>query len=431
MGSIAKLFKQNIIWRGLYYLLNIILSLTIARYFQASISGTIFYVINNCAFITLLLSISFESAIIFFASGKEIKLFKLFHFAVLWITTIAIILCLVFLLVRPVFLNGFFLTHYSNALLFIVGNIMTAFMGSFYYAQNKFILPNLISIGIGITLLLMVFFINENGLITSERFLTFYFASFLVQGLVLFISLLRSNTNFIGFSLLNRIELSSLFKYLSLVFFSNLIIFFCFRIDYWFVNYYCSSKEMGNYILVSKMVQLFFVFPGMLTTVLYPLASSGAQQKVKELIPFLTRSIFLFYSVACFILIIIGKWFFPFVFGNSFSLMYTSFLFYIPGIIGFSALHTFATFYSGRNQVMINLKGCSLALIVVILGDLLLIPKYGINAAAAVSSCGYLVYFLFVLRLFIKEFSLPLKDFFLFRKSDWGYYKSLIKERHI
>ncbi len=429
MGSVAKLFTQNIIWRGLYYLVNFILTFAVARYFQASISGTIFYVINNCALITLLLSISFESAIIFFASEKEIKLSKLFHFAVLWIVGIALLLFFIFLFVKPAFSNSFFVTHFSSALLFILGNIMTTFMGSFYFAQKKFVFPNLISIIVSMILILLLFCINENNWLTSERFLSFYFGSYLIQGVLLSLFLLRSNLNFSGFSLLNKIELSRLFKYLSLVFFSNLITFFCYRIDYWFVYYFCSAGEMGNYIQVSKLAQLFFIFPGILAAVVFPLTTGGEEKKVKEIIPALTRGILLLYAVLCVGLGLCGKWLFPFIFGNSFLLMYPAFLFYIPGIIGFSALYIFTSFYSGRDMVMVNIKGCLLALTITLIGDLVFVPLYGINAAATISSCAYLAYFIFVLHAYVMEFDVPIKDFFGLHRTDLKQVRNFILKK--
>jgi hypothetical protein len=61
-------------------------------------------------------------------------------------------------------------------------------------------------------------------------------------------------------------------------------------------------------------------------------------------------------------------------------------------------------------------------------GDIIFVPKFGINGAACVSSFAYLFYFGFVLRVFMKEFGLSLKDFFFFRKQDWIQFVKTIKQ---
>jgi len=118
------------------------------------------------------------------------------------------------------------------------------------------------------------------------------------------------------------------------------------------------------------------------------------------------------------VLAIFGKWLFPFVFGNSFSQMYESFLFYIPGILAMSTLYSLTSYFAGKDKVVVNIKGCLFALLIIVLGDLWLIPIYGIRAAAGVSSFGYLFYFVYILNIFVKESGLSFKDFFYLKKVD-------------
>jgi O-antigen/teichoic acid export membrane protein len=430
MGSVAKLISQNIVWRGLYYLSNFILTLTIARHFQAATSGDLFYITNNCAFVVLLFSLSFEAAIVFFGSNDSIEKRKLFWSAHLIVIIASVLLGLFFIGSKSFFLNSNYNLEYRNVFLFITGNLVANFMAGFYFADKNFAVPNLVSVIINSLLLISLSFTLEETWLNNSKFLMFYFSSFFIQGITLALILFLKNKTFWRIGFFSKEDFAKVYHYLSLVFLGNIITFFCYRLDYWFVKYYCSANELGNYIQVSKLVQLFFVMPGMLATVLFPLASGGAKQKVKEMIPFLTKFILLAYSLIFLVLILIGNRLFPFIFGKSFSLMYSSFLFYIPGILGFSALYTFASFYSGTNKVIVNLKGCGLALIIIILGDFFFIPRFGINAAAAVSSCAYLIYFVFVLRVFMKEFGLSAKAFFLWSKKDWSAFKTLIKQNH-
>ena len=66
------------------------------------------------------------------------------------------------------------------------------------------------------------------------------------------------------------------------------------------------------------------------------------------------------------------------------------------------------------------------ALVVILVGDLIFIPKYGINAAAMISSVGYIVYQVYVIAVFKKEYPCSVADFFIFRSSDWKQIKQRI-----
>jgi hypothetical protein len=63
---------------------------------------------------------------------------------------------------------------------------------------------------------------------------------------------------------------------------------------------------------------------------------------------------------------------------------------------------------------------------VILAGDIIFIPKYGINAAAMVSSLGYIVYQYYIIRVFKKEYPCSFTDFFIFRSSDWQTIKKSI-----
>ena len=99
--------------------------------------------------------------------------------------------------------------------------------------------------------------------------------------------------------------------------------------------------------------------------------------------------------------------------------MYQPFLLLIPGILSLSGLFILTAYYAGKNRIRVNINGALLALAVVLAGDFIFIPRYGINAAAFTSSIGYIVYQAYVLWIFRKEYNTSLTGFFIFRFSDW------------
>ena len=98
--------------------------------------------------------------------------------------------------------------------------------------------------------------------------------------------------------------------------------------------------------------------------------------------------------------------------------MYIPFLLLIPGILALSTLYTLTAYYAGKNKISVNIKGALIAMVFIVLTDIYLIPAYGINAAAIISSIGYMIYHIYVLATFTRENDTAAISFFNFKASD-------------
>ena len=98
----------------------------------------------------------------------------------------------------------------------------------------------------------------------------------------------------------------------------------------------------------------------------------------------------------------------------------------LPGIFGVSVLAQLSAFFSGNKKVYINVIGALLALVVVVFGDVIFIPKYGIYAAATISTIGYLVNMLFALWYFFKHQPSDYCKLFQFNKNDMAWLKKML-----
>ena len=286
-----------------------------------------------------------------------------------------------------------------------------------FYAKQNFITSNVVGISINALLIILLMNVNVYSWLNNETFIFIYFGSFLLAGFIMLI-LFFNKLRIPKIEWIDKRQLKKLFNYSLLVFLSNVISFLLYKIDYWFVNKYCSPEELGNYIQISKVGQMFLLLPGILAASLFPLFAGNHITKMEDALKFISRTVFFIYLLGCSFLVVVGKWLFPFVFGGSFFGMYQPFLFLIPGILSLSMVSTMAAYFSGTNRVPVNLAGSFLALVVIITGDALLIPRYGITAAAAVSSAGYITYHIFVLYTFNRIHHSGVIDFFYFRLSD-------------
>ena len=417
----GRILVQSMLWRGLYYVSAFVMNILIARHFQASVSGGIYFIISIYSIIVLVSSLSLESGIIYFASKKQILLSKLFSFSIAWSLFTGIIVFFV-----ASYFAGNINTQVNDKFLiassvsFICGNLLITYCSGFFYAANNFIVPNVIFIVSSCFLIISIPYNGHSFIqgIDNENYFYFYMYSFLVQGicLALFAKVKYIEKGFRYFLSINEFRL--LFNYCFMAFAGNIIHLLLYRIDYFFVEKYCDPVQLGNYIQVSKLVNLFFILPTILASVVFPVTASGQKTDIVKLLTVLSRCIFTGYLFICIVLACTGKFFFPYLFGDSFSQMYEPFLLLIPGILALSGIFTITAYFAGKNRIRHNITGSILALIVILAGDIIFIPRYGINAAALVSSAGYLVYQVYVLIIINKEFNSKLGDFFVFRFSD-------------
>lgn len=246
-----------------------------------------------------------------------------------------------------------------------------------------------------------------------------YFGGFLLQGFTLAIVFFIKFKPKFSAIVFNRALIKKVLIYSSVAFISNIIFFLVTRIDYFFVEKYCSEIALSNYVQVSKMGQLLILLPTIIASVVFPYSSSGALDNEYLIkIQSLCRIIGLLFVPAAGLIIFTGYWVFPWLFGTGFKSMYPAMLLYLPGFYFLSIVTLLAAYIAGKAMVSKNLLASGIALVVVITGDVFLIPAGGIKAAAAVSSLGYFLCLLYLLWVFKQSFDCKAKDFFAFRSKD-------------
>jgi len=429
----GRIFLQSIFWRGLYYISAFIINILIARHFQASTSGSIYFIISVYSVAVLVSSLSLESGIIYFASKKQIPPAKLFSFSFLWSLFIGVVILLVmskFAYTVSTTVSGTFLI--ISAVSFIGGNLLMTYCSGFFYANNNFMVPNVIFVMSTVFLALAIPYNGKSLMpgIDNENYFYVYMYAYAGQGLLLalFVQMKYIKTGVLNF--LSWQEFRLLFNYCSMAFLANIIHLLLYRVDYFFVEKYCDPVQLGNYIQVSKLVNLFFILPTILASVVFPVTASGQKTDIIHILTVLSRCIFTTYFLVCMVLAVAGESFFPFVFGASFAQMYHPFLCLIPGILALSGIFTITAYFAGINKIRHNIIGSLLALMVILAGDIIFIPRYGITAAALVSSAGYLVYQVYVIFIINKEFGTKLRDFFIFRFSDMTQIKNYFTAKY-
>jgi O-antigen/teichoic acid export membrane protein len=167
--------------------------------------------------------------------------------------------------------------------------------------------------------------------------------------------------------------------------------FLNFRVDQILMAYLATSVALGIYAVAVNVSEVLLYLPGAVATALVPyIAGAEPGHRVHQTLRvfratgLLTLGMLAAAAVAGPILI-------PLVFGEPFRDSVVPFLLLLPGAVGFTAMRVFsgalvASSFPGRSSL-----GPAVALATGILFDLVLIPPFGANGAAAAASAAFLV----------------------------------------
>ncbi len=428
-----NLLAQSLLWRSFYFISLFVTNILLSRLLEAGNAGWVYYLTSIFSFIQLIASVSLESGLTFFVSGKLINHNKLAWLSLLWTAVIASIVFLamkIYFQSKPGFISETQRQYASYAFCYVGGIMLINFGTVLFYAQRNFFIPNIILTAINIVFSGVLFAcLKIPSLLSYENILSVYFSWFLIQGLLLFLFFIIKNRSWQMMQLPGSADLKKIFRYSFIALAGNVIFFLVYRIDYWFVqnSIICTKEDLGNYIQASKMGQLLLVIPQIIASAVFPQVASGLdRQEVNTSIMILARLFSLFFIAVFIAALLFGQQFFPMLFGSSFKEMNLPFLILVPGIFSLSVLTILSAYFGGVGKVKINVAGAFLALVFVIIGDYFFIPKYGIIAAALVSAIGYSINLSYALFHFYKDYDLNTKQFFAWQKNDFRWLKKVL-----
>jgi O-antigen/teichoic acid export membrane protein len=432
--TFEKLLQQSLLWRGFYFITLLLVNVVLSRYLKADGSGWVYYLTNFFSLILLVASLSMESGYTYFASGNVIGHNKLAWFSLVWTIGIGLIVAGVIYYYFGSFKR--IPIHEANnymlyALTYVCGILLINFFTVLFYAHKNFWLPNLLMGMFNLLLVAFIFFVKGKN-DAYEWIVGSYFVFILLQGLVLGAAFIWINKSIGAISLPNKEELKLLFRYSLVALLGNLLFFFMYKIDYWFVKRYCTGTgDLGNYIQASKLAQMVLIVPQILASVIFPQTAGGTQKTdVGDSIIILFRILMQVIAFIMLVTLLIGTQAFIFVFGETFNNTAMPFFLLLPGIFAMSVTVLLAAFFSGHGHVKLNVIGTAIGLLVVVVLDVLWVQLYGIKGAALASSIGYAAFLLYALWHFRKLHPFSIKVMFSFSVNDWRWVKDVLLHKN-
>jgi O-antigen/teichoic acid export membrane protein len=118
----------------------------------------------------------------------------------------------------------------------------------------------------------------------------------------------------------------------------------------------------------------------------------------------------------------LGPFAIRYLYGDAFAGAITPLLILLPGVLMLSQAHIFYSDLNGRGKPEVTTLSALAALILTIVLDLVLIPRYGITGAAVASTCAYTAEFAVAGSFFVHHTGLTWREILVFRKSDLHHY---------
>jgi O-antigen/teichoic acid export membrane protein len=415
------IFKAGV-FRLLFLGFNFLVGLFIAVLAGSEVFGTISLMIINAALFLLVTGLGADQAIVWHGAGKKFHANKLFTFSFL---TAFFQIFLFTLITFFYFQNtGKTLLSKSNSfqyfyleLIYFTGLVFLDKYVSLLYAQHKARICNLLLVVVTFVAVLILVACRYN--FTTFEIDPFQFFCLLILTQALTVMILFHIKELVFFSLLNKQDIVSLFRFSGLVFITNIIQFLAYRFDYWLIDYFKTTDQVGIYSQANRFAGLLWIVPNIIAALLTPVITSPQsnfqENEVACIVRILNYLNLLITGLIIFISFLIYTYFLQQDYFDGFRPL----LYMLPGFYFFTITILLAAYFSAKNLLWVNLAGSSICLGLIIIADFILIPGFGIKGAAWANTIAYTLSTIFTISMFMKISKMNLRDVFFLKKDDW------------
>ena len=259
---------------------------------------------------------------------------------------------------------------------------------------------------------------------------SFYYIQLAVAGLTL-IATIYFHARLVGGwrkpQIVSVMEGSGIVQYGLVYFLSNFFLFANNKMDYWFINYYAGSSELGIYVLSSNVALLLLLLPNAFGLVLSAFKANSNTMDMEKHTAFLCRVTFLSTFLVALLLWLFSEPIIQLLYGKEFIGSAMPLRILLAGVIPFTTFTILKNYFAGANQLMAFLKAALLGFAITITLDILLIKPYGVAGAAIATTLSYLGSAFYLIHLFSKKTSTTWSNVIFVNSADVLYTQQLIK----
>lgn len=171
----------------------------------------------------------------------------------------------------------------------------------------------------------------------------------------------------------------------------NILAFTNYKADIFLVNLLVNPAAAGIYVIAVQITERLELLSRSVSTVILPRLSelTNDEEKRKQVTPIVSRTII---AVTLILAILLACLVFPFItlfFGSEYLEAVWVVIFLLPGSVAHSGARILANDIAARGRPELNMYFATIVVTANISGNILLIPRYGLEGAAIATSCAY------------------------------------------
>ena len=170
---------------------------------------------------------------------------------------------------------------------------------------------------------------------------------------------------------------------------ANLMMLLSYRLDALIVNGLRGVTSLGYYSVATAMAETLTYGAVGFALVLFPQVASVERKEADRITPAVCRNAVFMTLIGALVLFVVSRQLILFVFGAGMTPALQPLWLLLPGIVSLAAVRVISSYLSGIGKPIYTTYIAAGAAILTIVLDLLLIPPYGINGAAAASTIVY------------------------------------------
>jgi O-antigen/teichoic acid export membrane protein len=183
-----------------------------------------------------------------------------------------------------------------------------------------------------------------------------------------------------------------LLGYGSKIYFITIINFIHLRIDMLLVAIYLTPKQVSYYGMATTIGQLLWKVPNALSMVLFPKVASQHATDAADFTARASRTVVLVLSALSALMLIVSVPFIHLVYGADYLPLFKPLVLITPGIIAMGVARLLQEHFYGQGFPRGVVTASVVSAVINTVLNILLIPKYGISAAALASTITYTVF---------------------------------------
>jgi O-antigen/teichoic acid export membrane protein len=201
-----------------------------------------------------------------------------------------------------------------------------------------------------------------------------------------------------------------------------------YRFDMYLVAFFLGTASVGLYSVAVAMGEWLWLIPGVLGTSLMQRVATGSEEEVNRIVGPINRLTSAILVLGIVILALVGSGLIHLLYGEAFSASYLPLLLLLPGIWALGLWKNFMNDLSVRGYPTTKSYTSGVAMLLTVVLDILLIPRWGIIGAAIASSIAYLTGWGLALRFYCRITRYHPRDLLVIRQTDLDLAFKIVKK---